>query len=94
MKHSVFGALARASAILLVAALTLPLALSGCAKGHAEKEDGPRAEPATGNPSALFEPAMKGDVLPTLTVTTDNGFPVRTTSDKAVTVSLSGAYND
>ena len=94
MKHSVFGALARASAILLVAALTLPLALSGCAEGRAEKEDGPRAEPATGNPSALFEPAVKGDVLPTLTVTTDNGFPVRTTSDKAVTVSLSGAYYD
>ena len=94
MKHSIFRALARASAILLIAALTLPLALSGCVKSRAEKGSGPREEPATGNPSALFEPAMKGDVLPTLTVTTDNGLPVRTTSDKAVTVSLSGAYYD
>ena len=56
MKHSVFGALARASAILLVAALTLPLALSGCTEGRAERKTAPVRSRRRGTPRLFSSP--------------------------------------
>ncbi len=82
MKKRLFRSLKRATAILLVGVVS-SFCIAGCGKKGTGEDAGtpPREKLSTGNPSSLFEPAVKGDVLPTLSVTTENGLPVKTADD-------------